>query len=153
MHISDYRAARVTLNSRINPTDVFFVDNLQVPCILGMDFLHKAGILIDAGKRRLLFRPRHLPTSPPNRPRTSKTTFLVETDQDITIKPLEETKVIFDTPSGFIGKGIISSHPQINEHLTVMDGLVDSNNLSKCAAIVLNAAPFPVFLSLSLIHI
>ena len=76
LHISDYRAARVTLNSRTTPTDVFFVDNLQVPCILGMDFLHKAGILIDAGKRRLLFRPRHLPTSSPNRPRTSKATFL-----------------------------------------------------------------------------
>ena len=147
LHISDYRTAKVVLNSRSTLTDVFFVDDLQVPCILGMDFLHKAGILIDAGKQRLLFRPRHPPTSSSNRPRTSKTTFLVDTDQDITIKPLEETKVIFDTPSGFIGKGIISSHPQLNEHLTVMDGLVDSNNLSKCAAIVLNTAPFPVLLS------
>ena len=54
--IRDIRKAEVHLNGHQTPTEIIFVDNLQVPCILGMDYLNQAGILIDAGERRLLFK-------------------------------------------------------------------------------------------------
>ena len=59
-------------------------------------------------------------------------------DHDVTIQPMQESKVLFSTPKHFQGKGIISSHPQLNEDLSVMDGIIDSNGLNKCAAIVIN---------------
>ena len=58
--IRDIRKAEVHLNGHQTPTEIIFVDNLQVPCILGMDYLNQAGILIDAGERKLLFKnPRN----------------------------------------------------------------------------------------------
>ena len=54
--IRDIRRAEVHLNGHHTPTEIIFVDNLQVPCILGMDYLNRAGILIDAGERKLLFK-------------------------------------------------------------------------------------------------
>ena len=57
LSVRDHRLADITLNNRTTPTEMIFVDNLQVPCILGMDYLQKAGIIIDAGERKLLFKP------------------------------------------------------------------------------------------------
>ena len=105
-----------------------------MPCILGMDYLNQAGILIDAGERRLLFKN---PKNKHNRSEKSNS-FLISTDQDVTIQPMQECKIVFDTPDKFAGKGLVSSHPQLNKDLTVMDGVIDSNGLTKCAVVVLN---------------
>ena len=51
---------------------------------------------------------------------------------------MQECKIVFDTPDKFAGKGLESSHPQLNKDLTVMDGVIDSNGLTKCAVVVLN---------------
>ena len=51
---------------------------------------------------------------------------------------MQESKIIFNTPHKFTGKGLVSSHPQLNKDLTVMDGVIDSNGLDKCAVVVLN---------------
>ena len=56
----------------------------------------------------------------------------------MTIQPMQESKIIFNTPPNFMGKGLVSSHPQLNKDLTVMDGVIDSNGLDKCAVVVLN---------------
>ena len=56
LRIRDIRRAKVHLNGHYTPTEMIFVDNLQVPCILGMDYLSQAGIMIDAGERKLIFR-------------------------------------------------------------------------------------------------
>ena len=58
LRISDIRRAKVHLNGHYTPTEMIFVDHLQVPCILGMDYLNQAGILIDAGERKLIFKNR-----------------------------------------------------------------------------------------------
>ena len=118
LRVSDIRKTEIHLNNSTTPTEMIFVDDLQVPCILGMDYLNQAGIIIDAGERKLLFKP--------------KTT---------------ESKVIFNTPSKFQGKGLISSHPQLNHDLTVMDRVIDSNGLNRCAAILLNTSQQPIFLA------
>ena len=56
----------------------------------------------------------------------------------MTIQPMQECKIVFNTPNNFAGKGLVSSHPQLNKDLTVMDGVIDSNGLDKCAVVVLN---------------
>ena len=51
---------------------------------------------------------------------------------------MQECKIVFNTPDKFAGKGLVSSHPQLNKDPTVMDGIIDSNGLDKCAVVVLN---------------
>ena len=94
-----------------------------------MDYLNQAGILIDAGERKLIFRNKG---NVQNRSEQIKTnSFLINTDHDVSIQPMQESKIIFNTPPN-------SSHPQLNKDLTVMDGVIDSNGLDKCAVVVLN---------------
>ena len=78
--IRDIRKAEVHLNGHHTPTEIIFVDGLQVPCILGMDYLNQAGIPNDAGERRLLFK------NPKNKHNRSEknNSFLISTDQDVT---------------------------------------------------------------------
>ena len=136
LRIRDIRRAKVHLNGRYTPTEMIFVDHLQVPCILGMDYLNQAGILIDAGERKLIFRNRGNTQNRSEQIRTNS--FFINTDQDVSIQPMQESKIIFNTPPNFKGKGLVSSHPQLNKDLTVMDGVIDSNGLDKCAVVVLN---------------
>ena len=142
LRVSDIRKTEIHLNNSTTPTEMIFVDDLQIPCILGMDYLNQAGIIIDAGERRLLFKT----TSIENRS-AQINQFLISTDNDVTVQPMQESKVIFNTPSKFQGKGLISSHPQLNHDLTVMDGVIDSNGLNRCAAILLNTSQQPIFLA------
>ena len=114
----DHRLADISLNNRITPTEMIFVDNLQVPCILGMDYLQKAGIMIDAGERKLLFKPS--PHAPKNRS-DKQSNFYVSSETDTTIQPMEECKITFPTPSNFSGKGLISAHPQLKSELELME--------------------------------
>ena len=51
---------------------------------------------------------------------------------------MQECKIVFNSPDKFAGKGLVSSHPQLNKDLTVMDGVIDSNGLDKCAVVILN---------------
>ena len=51
---------------------------------------------------------------------------------------MQECKIVFNTPDKFAGKGLVSSHLQLNKDLTVMDGIINSNGLDKCAVVVLN---------------
>ena len=132
--IRDIRKAEVHLNGHHTPTEIIFVDNLQVQCILGMDYLNQAGIIIDAGERKLLFKK---PSKKQNRSEITNS-FLICTEQDMTIHPMQESKVVFRTPDNFKGKGFVCSHPQLNEDLAVMEGVIDSNGLDKCAVVVLN---------------
>ena len=117
LRIRDIRRAQVHLNGRYTPTEMIFVDHLQVPCILGMDYLNQAGILIDAGERKLIFKNRDVK----NRSEQIITnSFLINTDQDVSIQPMQESKIIFNTPANFKGKGLVSSHPQLNKDLTCL---------------------------------
>ena len=70
----------------------------------------------------------------------------IKTEQDITLQPMEETKIIFNTPKKLKGKAYICSHPQLPENLNIMDGVILSNNMDKCAAIILNSSSTPTFL-------
>ena len=142
LRVSDIRRTEIHLHNSTTPAEMIFVDDLQVPCILGMDYLNQAGIIIDAGERKLLFKSK----STENRSAQTNQ-FLISTDNDITVQPMQESKVIFNTPTKFQGKGLISSHPQLNNDLSVMDGVIASNGLNRCAAILLNTSQQPIFLA------
>ena len=102
--IRDIRKAEVHLKGHQTPTEIIFVDHLQVPCILGMDYLNQAGILIDAGERKLLFKT---PGNKQNRSeKNNSNSFLISTDHDVTIQPMQECKIVFNTPDKFAGKGL-----------------------------------------------
>ena len=120
--------------------DIVFINNLQVPCILGMDYLQAAGIVIDAGAKSLHFKPAYT-----DQPYDNAFNISIKTDQDITLQPMEETKIIFNTPTKLKGKAYICSHPQLPENLNVMDGVIASNNMEKCAAVILNSSSSPYF--------
>ena len=108
-----------------------------------MDYLQAAGIVIDTGAKRLHFKPAYT-----DQPSCHHNAFNinVKTDQDITLQPMEETKIIFNTPKNLSGKAYICSHPQLPENLNVMDGVISSNNMDKCAAIILNSSSSPILL-------
>ena len=94
LKIQDHRQAMIVLNNRHTSTDVVFANNLQVPCILGMDYLQAAGIVIDTGAKRLHFKPAYT-----DQPACHHNTYNIniKTDQDITLQPMEETKITFNT--------------------------------------------------------
>ena len=131
LRIRDIRRAEVHLNGHYTPTEMIFVDQLQVPCILGMDYLSRAGIMIDAGERKLIFKNNG---NEQNRSEKIKSnSFLITTDHDVTIHPMQESKIIFNTPHNFTGKGLVSSHPQLNKDLTVISSswsVVGSSRIS-----------------------
>ena len=105
LRIRDIRRAEVHLNGHYTPTEMIFVDQLQVPCILGMDYLNRAGIMIDAGERKLIFKNNG---NEQNRSEKIKSnSFLISTDHDVTIQPMQESKIIFNTPHNFTGKGLV----------------------------------------------
>ena len=84
-----------------------------------MDYLQQAGIMIDAGERRLLFKPS---TGSPKLRSAKQNSFYVSTETDTTIQPMEECKVVFPTPNSFSGKGLISAHPQLKMELELLEG-------------------------------
>ena len=94
LRIQDHRQGMIVLNNRHTSTDIVFINNLQVPCILGMDYLQAAGIVIDTGAKRLHFKPAYT-----DQPYDNAFNISIKTDQDITLQPMEETKIIFNTPA------------------------------------------------------
>ena len=71
--------------------NLIFVRNLQATCILGMDFLSQAGIIIDAGQGKLqLNKPSSNNCAQPK-------SINVYCNTVTTLPPNEETKIIFNT--------------------------------------------------------
>ena len=101
LRVCDIGKTEIHLNTSTTPTEMIFVDDLQVPCILGMDYLNNAGIIIDAGERKLLFKTK----TTVNRSAQSNQ-FLISTDHDVTVQPMQECKIVFNTPTNFKGKAL-----------------------------------------------
>ncbi len=146
---------------------VIFVRGLQVPCIIGMDFMRKAKVLIDTGgnqirltqaKEEMLYEP-----SPPRRPfraptapspknqelssdgSSSEDSFVICSSSDVTIPPMEEAKVTCVSPVPF-NSGITES--LLCDKTYVMDGIVKTSDSNKalCNIVAVNFDSQPIFI-------
>ena len=108
---------------------VLLVDGLQVPCILGMDFMKKARIIIDTQAGKIKMEPP-LPGSFKHNPAR-----LLKVKQEVTIKPQEEMLVIGECDINF-ATALVSSNNNPLVHL--MDGVVDGSNTKECSLLLLN---------------
>ena len=59
-----YYSLEISLNGRKPFHYCMFINQLQVPCILGMDFLAKAGVVIDTQSNKILLSDKPNPISP-----------------------------------------------------------------------------------------
>ena len=107
---------------------VLFVGGLQVPCILGMDFMKKARIIINNQAGKIKMEPP-LPGAFKHNPAR-----LLTVKREVSIKPREEMQVIGECDVNFATASATSNN---NEMVHVMDGLVDGKNSNKCPLILL----------------
>ena len=108
---------------------VLFVRGLQVPCILGMDFMRKARIIIDTHAGKMKVEPP-LHGSFQNNP-----THLLRLKRETTIKPREEIQVIGECDLNFeIALVNSNNHPKIY----LMDGIINGRNSKECPLVLLN---------------
>ena len=108
---------------------VLFVEGLQVPCILGMDFMKKARIIIDTQAGKIKVEPP-LPGSFKHNPAR-----LLRVKREVSIKPREEIQVIGECDVNFATALATGNN---NEIVHLMDGLVDGKNSIECPLILLN---------------
>ena len=108
---------------------VLFVEGLQVPCILGMDFMKKARIIIDTLAGKIKVEPP-LPGSFKHNPAR-----LLRVKREVSIKPREEIQVIGECDINFTTALVTSNNSEI---VHLMDGLVDGKNSNECPLILLN---------------
>ena len=105
------------------------MQGLQIPCILEMDFMRKARIIIDTQAGKIKVEPP-LPGSFKHNPAR-----LLRVKRETSNKPLEEIQVIGECDVSFETPLVSSNnHPQIH----LMDGLIDSKNSKECPVILLN---------------
>ena len=140
-------------NHRSYRHPVIFVENLQVPCILGMDFMRKARVLIDTanGKIRLakdeedIRLPGH--RKPTTAPATSPTDTILSCSQDVTIQPMEEAKVTCTTDQPFT-TALCTSLEMLDPNCHVMDGVIASiiGKPRVCNVVAINHGHTPIFI-------
>jgi len=120
---------------------IYFVRNLQVPAIIGMDFMGKNGVVIDTAKQKI-----RLPSLSEHKERPhveagelQNHQVMVVTNKDITIPPMEESKVTFTIPKDLEehGKKLFVSNESMHDELIFLDGVVGSFKGS-ASTVVLN---------------
>ena len=94
-----------------------FIDNLQVPCILGMDILSKAAVSIDTGRQTITFG------------RSKPTTFAARTSKKVVLQPYSEIQIKLTAPKSF-AQGLIESSSSLPDKVMLMDGVISSSSPS-----------------------
>ena len=101
----------IRVNKQVILQNVHFIENLQVPCILGMDFMKRARITIDVSKKCIRMG-KPLATR-------EKVLFL---NKDITLEPNCERQVDLPVPWTF-DAGLVEEVQTLPEQVVVMDGV------------------------------
>ena len=117
---------------------ILFVRNLQVPCLLGMDFMKRAKITIDAGEGRIRVTPTE------QKPLKKK---LLYNKKSITIQPMEEAKLMAESNFPF-DIALVEGNEFTDFH--VMDGLYQgglSDESNACNLVILNTGRDPLVLA------
>ena len=99
----------IKVNKQVIQQHVHFIENLQVPCILGMDFMKRARITIDISNKRIKMG-KPLATR-------EKVLFL---NKDITLDPNCERQVDLPVPWNF-DTGLVEGVHTLPEHVVVME--------------------------------
>ena len=94
LHVLDVKTVPISIKPGQSTLHrVYFVQNLQVPAIIGMDYMSTNHLIIDTKKLKIHF-PDH-GTSPDN---ISEHSVNVVSKREVTIAPMEEAKVTFEIP-------------------------------------------------------
>ena len=101
----------IEVNNRTIAQPVHFIENLQVPCILGMDFMKRARISIDIGNKCIRMGK---PIA-----NNKKVLFL---SKDITLDPNSERQVDLRVPWTF-DAGLVEGVHTLPDQVAVMDGV------------------------------
>ena len=130
---------KVTLGKRHVFHNLIFIKDLQVPCILGMDFMAYQNVVIDASKRVIKFAAKK---------QTNSVSTLSGT-KAIHLSPHSETAISIPVPFPFV-QGLIESGPSLPDKVMVMDGVTssyyppDSPADPVCNVIVANFSHLPI---------
>ena len=128
----------IKVNGRLLKQHVHFIENLQVPCILGMDFMKQARITIDVSNKRIKMG-KPLATR-------DKVLFL---NKDITLEPNCEKQVDLPVPWSF-DTGLVEGVSSLPDNIVVMDGLCKGtvkNGSPVCPLVLANFSHLPVRLA------
>ena len=129
---------KITVKNRTFVQPVHFIENLQVPCILGMDFMKRAKLTIDIGNKCIRM----------GRPVTNnnKVLFL---NKDIALDPNSEKQVDLQVPWTF-DVGLVKGVHLLPDQIAVMDGVCKGtvrNGKPVCPVIIANFSHLTVKLS------
>ena len=105
---------------------VYFVRNLQVPAIIGMDYMSSNHLIIDTNRLKI-----HFPDPSAFPDNDTDYSVNVVSKKEVTIAPMEEAKVPFDIPMNlpFLDKYYFSAENSMPyEELLCLDGVVGRNN-------------------------
>ena len=118
---------------------VYFVKNLQVDTIIGMDFMSKHKVTIDTSTRKIHIPPwklqgpaepripfRETPYSRQNLPNGSEYEVMVVSEKEVSISPNEEHQVTFQLPKHpnsdpFLKQALFTSDESYHDDLIFMD--------------------------------
>ena len=131
LNITRYEITPVFLPYSTTPIHqkIIFVRDLQVSCLLGMDFMKKARITINTYEGKIRVQPK-------TKEKQAKKKLIYR--RPITIQPMEEAKVMAECSSSF-DFVLIEGHESPELH--VMDGLVQGSkglDSFSCDVVILN---------------
>ena len=146
--ISRFMRVKINLGGKQLHHPVLFIKGLQVPCILGMDFMSRARVIIDTQKQKIPMEEVPYFRAEDNPVLTNRMTDIV-LGKDHTDPPLSESKVICTVDSPF-EHGLIS--PLELGSCYIMDGVVKlihdkEKNPRECCAFILNSTHEPLHLT------
>ena len=118
--------------------NLIFIKDLQVPCILGMDFMANQNVVIDSAKRVINFAAK----------KPGNTTLTLRGSKAIHLTPHLETAISLLVPFPFV-QGLIETGPDLPDQVLVMDGITNSFNHPEihepvCNVILANFSHLPI---------
>ena len=125
----------LVLNGKKQFHNCLFIDQLQVPCILGMDFMSKIGAVIDTNSNNISF-------SINPKTKTRKLNIALCNGKPLTLSPYSKNAIELPCPERY-AQGLIESSCSLPDQVMVMDGITSCSNNS-CMAIISNFSHLPV---------
>ena len=115
---------------------ILFIENLQIGCILGMDFMSRHNIINDAAKRSLRFG---------SRPNSLSFTNILSSPKTIHLPANSESSIKLPVSQPF-SAGLVESVNSLPDQVMVMDGITASEPSTPltCSVVIANFAHIPI---------
>ena len=137
LHNDGCYSIQITINSTSFWHNVIFITNLQVPWIIGMDFLSKAGISIDTATNKIRLGKSNL---------AKGKSFSVYPVHNITLPAKSETLVTLTALKAF-EQGLVKGSLQLPDNVMLMEGVVASTTEKTFTAVLANSHNLPIKLT------